>query len=92
MKSNEYIKLENTKTGEIFECKPNSEFVMPEGTYKSWNEARLIDEDGKTATIFKAGQIVENEKAKPKRKARVKEETVTDSFKEEPSTLGLLGD
>jgi len=74
MYSNEYIKLENTETGEIFECRPNDEFIMPEGRYKSWNEARLIDEDGLTATIFKAGEIVENEEATPKRKRRTKEE------------------
>ena len=73
MKSNELIKLSEVNTGEIFECKPLEEFVMPEGTFKSWNEARLFNDAGETEVIIKAGQIVDNPKIARKKKPKLLE-------------------
>jgi len=67
----ELIKLTNTDTGEVFECRPYTEFVMPTGTFKVWNEARLF-EDGKDDVFLKAGQVIEM--SKPKRTRRTREE------------------
>ena len=50
-------------TGKSFTCNPNEEFIAPIGKYKAWNEARLINEDGTTAYILKAGQVINNEPA-----------------------------
>lgn len=75
MKSNELIKLSEVNTGAIFECRPLEEFVMPEGIYKSWNEARLFNDAGETEVILKAGQIVDNPKIPVKRKPRLTDVT-----------------
>lgn len=71
MHSNELIKLEEINTGEIYQCNPNQEFKMPFGKWKSWNEARLVENE-ETVLILKAGEIIANHK--PKRRKIVQDD------------------
>lgn len=48
MKSNEYIKLTDVKTGEHYTCLPNQEFIPIRGVFTLWGDAHLKDENNQT--------------------------------------------
>jgi len=75
MRSNELIMLEDINTGEIVKIVPNTEFDrLPIGKYKNYNEARIVDNEGKTLSVLKPGARVETkpkEIASPTQEANV---------------------
>ena len=80
MKSNELIKLTNVSNGEVYECKPNEEFIPPKGVFKLWGDAHITDEDNKTichlrVLDFKDGLVLPAVLFPPKPKRKAKEET-----------------